>query len=79
MSSNTYWEPQDAIAREKKISVGMAPQVKDRSYHYVDETDDASAKPSKAETTTHLKWQKSQQDENNGNRNKNKMFCCSLM
>lgn len=79
MSLNTYWEPQDAIAREKKISVGMAPQVKDRSFHYVDETDDASAKPSEAETKSHLKWQKSQQDENDDKRKKNKIYCCSLM
>ena len=78
--SNQYWEPQDAIAREKKISVGMAPQQKDRSFHYVDETDHGNAKPSKAETTFHLKWQQSANNDADGDKNKKrKMVCCSLM
>ena len=72
-----YWEPKDAIAREKKISVGMAPQ-KDRTFHYVDETDDAHKGPSEAETTQHLKWQKSQEKSRDGDRDR-KVYCCSVM
>lgn len=75
---NTYWEPQDAIAREKKISVGTAPHIKERSFHYVDDTDDASAKPSKAEDSAHLKWQKSH-EYNDREKKKNKAYCCSVM
>ena len=70
-----YWEPKDAIAREKKISVGMAPQ-RERTFHYVDETDQASAKPSKSETSQHIKWQKSQNDDRD---RKEKAYCCTLM
>jgi hypothetical protein len=71
-----YWEPKDAIAREKKISVGFAPQQKERTYHYVDETDQANAKPSKAETSQHIKWQKSQNEDQD---RKRKTYCCSVM
>ena len=73
-----YWEPKDAIAREKKISVGMAPTQKERTFHYVDETDDAGKAPSKAETQQHLKWQKSQENGRDGDRDR-KIYCCSVM
>lgn len=73
-----YWEPRDAIAREKKISVGVAPQQQNKTFHYVDETDDAGKPPSKAETQQHLKWQKSQEKGQGGDRDR-KVYCCSVM